>query len=286
MADVRAPARLRPSLAIGVVGVSAVVGWLGAAAIDGRAAGALELSVDAVSVSAAAASGDAAEVSGEAAGTEAAGVAEADPAADHVYVEPVPVTVTEDVASADAAAGILPGGVPSALSGDLLVVPGTVTAPGGGPVQSVRVEVEDGLPVDGASFAAFVMATLNDPRGWGADGSVRFSRTDGPADVRVVLASAATVDAMCAPLETNGRWSCGRYGHAALNADRWFFGADAFLDGGGDLTSYRHYLVNHEVGHLLGRQHADCSAPGAPAPVMLQQSLDLQDCLPNGWPFP
>lgn len=203
-----------------------------------------------------------------------------------VVVEPQPVTVTDPAALADEAAGVLPGDVPEKLSGDLVVVPGNEQAPGSGGVTTIRVEVERGLPVDAGLFARFVMETLNDPRGWGADGSRSFARTDTEADLRVVLASAGTVDQMCAPLATNGQWSCGRYGHAALNANRWFFGSEAFVTAGGDLTEYRRYLLNHEIGHLIGQQHVGCPAPGALAPIMLQQSIGLQGCVPNGWPNP
>ncbi|WP_156252387.1 DUF3152 domain-containing protein [Pseudactinotalea terrae] len=188
---------------------------------------------------------------------------------------------------ADLLAGVRVRRVPDASTGVLRIVPGAAEAPAGAAaVQTVRVEVEEGLDVDNEAFATFVMTVLNDPRGWGADGSVRFARTDGEADIRVVLATPATVDEMCAPLATNGRWSCGRYGHAALNADRWVFGADAWTEGGGDLTSYRQYLVNHEVGHLLGHPHESCPVPGEPAPVMVQQSINLDGCAPNGWPHP
>ena len=45
----------------------------------------------------------------------------------------------------------------------------------------MRVEVERGLPVDGARFAGFVLATLNDDRSWGHDGAMTFARTDGDA---------------------------------------------------------------------------------------------------------
>src|SRR5690606_2990010 len=188
---------------------------------------------------------------------------------------------------ADRLAGVRTHRVPDAGSGELRVVAGEAEAPDGADVvMTVRVEVERGLDVDDRAFAAFVMSTLNDPRGWGGDGSVAFARTDGEADIRVVLATPATVDEMCAPLATDGRWSCGRYGHAALNADRWVLGADAWSDAGGDLTSYRQYLVNHEVGHLLGNPHEDCPGAGEVAPVMVQQSISVQGCVPNAWPFP
>jgi hypothetical protein len=188
---------------------------------------------------------------------------------------------------ADRDAGVVGDEVAVTGSGDIEVVPGSSEAPDGdAPVMTVRVEVEPDLEIDGERFADFVMTALNDPRGWGADGSVRFERTDGEADIRVVLATPTTVDSMCAPLATNGRWSCGRYGHAALNAERWVHGADAFLDAGGTMTEYREYLVNHEVGHLLGHPHESCPGEGEVAPVMVQQSISVQGCLPNGWPFP
>jgi Protein of unknown function (DUF3152) len=47
----------------------------------------------------------------------------------------------------------------------------------------------------------------------------------------------------------------------ALNADRW---REAVETWPGTLLEYRQMLVNHEVGHLLGRHHARpaCEEPG------------------------
>lgn len=172
------------------------------------------------------------------------------------------------------------------LGGTLAVVPGEHPAPGAGTVRSVRVEVEAGLPVDGEVFATAVLATLNDPRGWSGPDGVTFSRTAADdASIRVVLASPGTTDRMCAPLETAGKWSCGNSvsGTAVLNFERWVVGATDF---GEDLVTYRHYLVNHEVGHVLGHGHESCPSPGTVAPVMVQQSMSTEGCLPNGWPVP
>ncbi|MGV8967465.1 MAG: DUF3152 domain-containing protein [Cellulomonas sp.] len=183
----------------------------------------------------------------------------------------------------DRAAGLLSTEVPTHGSGTLVVVPGTTTAPGAGPVRTVRVEVEGGLPVDAALFAATVMETLNDPRGWGAGGAMTFARTDGDAELRVVLASPAMVDAMCAPLDTVGIYSCGVKGHAAINFLRWSGGAENF---GADRTLYRQYVISHEVGHLLGYHHVTCPGPGQPAPIMQQQTGTRAPCLPSAFPHP
>ncbi|WP_152192710.1 DUF3152 domain-containing protein [Georgenia satyanarayanai] len=175
--------------------------------------------------------------------------------------------------------------VPHDAGGRLRTVPGATAAPHEADrVVTVRVEVETGLGVDGREFARQVMATLNDPRGWGHDGSVVFARTDGEADVDLTLASPATTDELCAPVDTGGTVSCGRVGYAVLNAVRWAQGAETFLEAGGTVAEYRHYLVNHEVGHVIGHGHVACPAPGERAPVMVQQTLGLGGCLPNGWP--
>ncbi|WP_307802369.1 DUF3152 domain-containing protein [Cellulomonas fengjieae] len=199
--------------------------------------------------------------------------------------EPPPgiVALPPGLTAQDMAAGLLSADIPESGAGTFSVVPGTDPGPGTGAVRTVRVEVEDGLAVDGPAFAATVMATLNDPRGWGADGSLSFARTDGPAELRVLLASPTAVDDLCAPLDTAGEVSCGTRGHAVLNLRRWVLATEELA---ADKVLYRQYLVNHEVGHLLGHRHERCSGPGELAPLMQQQSYRAAPCIPNAWPFP
>jgi hypothetical protein len=191
--------------------------------------------------------------------------------------------VVDGLLATDISAGLLSIAVPSAASGDVVVVPGAQPAPGPGAVRTVRIEVEQGLAVDPGRFALTVMTTLNDPRGWGADGSISFARTDGDADLRIVLASPHLVDQLCAPLETLGKVSCGSNGRAVLNMLRWAEGANGW---DGDTVAYRQYLVNHEVGHLLGHGHEYCPGAGQLAPLMQQQSGSIGPCTANPWPFP
>lgn len=185
--------------------------------------------------------------------------------------------------SPDEQAGVRGPDVPQAGTGELQVVPGSAPAPGPGPVRTVRVEVEGGLPVDGAAFADFVMTTLNDPRSWGRDAAMSFARTDGAAEITVVLASPDTSAALCRPLRTGGVLSCRNGPRAVLTHYRWVL---AHPDYGDDRTGYRRYVVNHEVGHFLGYGHVACPGRGAPAPVMQQQTKGLLGCAPNPWPYP
>jgi hypothetical protein len=166
-------------------------------------------------------------------------------------------------------------------TGRLVVVPGRAAAPGRGRVTTVRVEVEQGVEVEPRPFADAVLATLNDPRSWGHGGTRTFARTTGSADVVVVLASPDTSAGLCRPLVTHGKLSCGQGSRAVLTSYRWLLGTPEFPD----LAVYRQYVVNHEVGHVLGHHHETCPGPGRPAPVMQQQTYGLKGCVANSWPY-
>ncbi|MGN6301621.1 MAG: DUF3152 domain-containing protein, partial [Angustibacter sp.] len=167
-------------------------------------------------------------------------------------------------------------------SGRLVPVPGRTPAPGRGATTTVRVEVEAGVDVDRAAFAAAVLATLNDDRSWGHGGRRTFARTDGDADVVVVLASPETSARLCRPLQTFGKLSCRSGPRAVLTSYRWLLGTPEFPD----LAIYRQYVVNHEVGHVLGHGHEQCGGTGRLAPVMQQQTKRVAPCRPNAWPYP
>ena len=143
-----------------------------------------------------------------------------------------------------------------------------------------RVEVRArGVP----TFPGVVDATLADPRGWSRAG-FRLVR-DARAPFLVVIAEGAEVDRLCRPYDTYGKYSCQNGPVVAINADRW---RRATPEWTGDLATYRQMLVNHEVGHLLGQHHPpkpQCPGPGQLAPVMAQQSTELDGCRPNPWPL-
>jgi hypothetical protein len=172
----------------------------------------------------------------------------------------------------------------SAPSGEFDVVGGSSHFAGSGRLIRFRVEVERGLAFDGACFARAVEWVLRDARSWVGGGRYTFERvSDDSHGLRIILASPDTVDALCRPLRTGGKFSCKTVNRVVLNAWRWVDGAASFS---GDIVNYRRYLVNHEVGHFLGKRHASCLDRGGPAPVMMQQTKSAGDCLPNGWPYP
>ena len=159
---------------------------------------------------------------------------------------------------------------------------------GGGRVVSYTVEVEHGLRADGKALAAAVQVVLQAPHGWQRVDTVRFVHLDQAQvkagkkpDVVVTFASPGTVDKLCVPLSTQGRTSCASTPRAVLNYWRWVNGVEFY---GTNLGAYRQYMVNHEVGHLLGHLHEKCPAKGTPAPIMSQQTLGLDGCTPNAWP--
>jgi hypothetical protein len=168
-------------------------------------------------------------------------------------------------------------------SGSFVVAPAGTFQTGTGPLRTYQVEVEASTGVDPAAFAAEVDAALGDARSWTGDGSVSLQRVPEGGEFRIVLATPATTDELCLPLQTVGRFSCEQGGDAIINLDRWNGAVEHWTVG---LPAYRQMVVNHEVGHVLGHGHRSCPAAGAPAPVMQQQTKSLDGCLENPWPFP
>ena len=174
-------------------------------------------------------------------------------------------------------------------AGTLSVVDGRSAVMGTGRLKRFIVELEDGIEVDGPGFATAVEQTLGDPRSWGNGGKMSFQRVGaaeaaaGSFDFKVTLVSPGHMETYCPGVGTGGYTSC-RYGdRAVINLARW---ATAVPDYQGDIATYRLYVINHEVGHVLGYGHEMCPGAGQVAPVMQQQTLGLQGCVKNAWPFP
>ncbi|MFF1561288.1 DUF3152 domain-containing protein [Streptomyces sp. NPDC058279] len=173
-------------------------------------------------------------------------------------------------------------------------VPGVAQAPGKGKLLRYRVDVEQGLGMDGQLFAEAVHRTLNDPRSWAHGGEMTFERVPGgEADFVITLASPGTTGAWCAKsgLDTTvDNVSCDSAAteRVMINAFRWAQGSPTY--GADQMFAYRQMLINHEVGHRLGHGHVNCRTPGALAPIMQQQtkSLDIDNipCKPNPWVYP
>ena len=172
--------------------------------------------------------------------------------------------------------------IPRRASGRLVMVPGRSAANAPGRRLVYRLQVEAGLPFDPATVAGTVHSVLSDRRGWQPLENLAFERTDGAGyELTIVIASPATTDRLCYPLDTAGRLSCRNGQRVIFNAIRWAVGVPWY---GGRMDLYHAYLVNHEVGHTLGHAHEYCPGPGRPAPVMMQQSKGVGQCRPNPWP--
>jgi hypothetical protein len=154
------------------------------------------------------------------------------------------------------------------------------------PAPSVRV-VTYSIATDGAvvsdvnEVAAIAAQTYADSRGWSGAG-IAFQQVDGGGSFTIVLANANAVPGY-APGVCDNVYSCQAGRYVVLNDDRWSQGSPAWP---GPLDAYRQMVLNHETGHWLGLAHAFCPGVGAPAPVMQQQSIDMQGCAVNSWPLP
>ncbi len=132
-------------------------------------------------------------------------------------------------------------------------------------------------------FADLAAETLASVSGWSQAGA-GFSRVNSGGDFTLVLAAPDQMTSFSSGCDAT--YSCQAGGFVIINDERWRTATPSWNNNAGSLRDYRHMVINHETGHWLGFGHLNCSAPGAAAPVMQQQSISLQGCAHNPWPTP
>lgn len=133
-----------------------------------------------------------------------------------------------------------------------------------------------------ATFRAQAAQTLADARGW-RGGGIRFKEVAKGGSFTLVLAKASRVPSYSSACSAT--YSCRVGRNVIINEKRWNAGTSVWTKARRSIRDYRHMVVNHEVGHFLGRGHARCPGKGRLAPVMQQQSKGLQGCKANPWPL-
>ncbi|UOY01116.1 DUF3152 domain-containing protein [Blastococcus sp. PRF04-17] len=142
------------------------------------------------------------------------------------------------------------------------------------------IETRGPVSSDVGYFATMARATFAHSAGWGLGGRLGFTQVPSGGNFRLILATPAQVAA--ASPSCSAQWSC-RVGELVLiNEQRWNGGSASWPY---SVHNYRHYVINHEVGHWLGLGHQNCPGAGAPAPVMQQQSISLGGCRAQIWPL-
>lgn len=144
---------------------------------------------------------------------------------------------------------------------------------------SVRVKGDFSAGVQ--QFKRLAQETYDDPRGWRGRG-VDFHRVAHGGAFTLWISAAHLVPSFSSGC--SAYWSCRVGRNVIINRDRWRWASPAWNNGPLGRRAYRHMVVNHETGHWLGFGHASCPAPGAPAPVMMQQSKGTDGCRFNPWP--
>ena len=126
-------------------------------------------------------------------------------------------------------------------------------------------------------FDFYVMSYLNAPDGWSRHGFFFEPADKAREQVSIRLSSSKTINKICG---FSKKLSCAVLGgrDMYLCAERWFEGAPKSKL---ELDDYRQYMVSHEMGHILGHHHKKCPCKGCEAPVMMQQTLGIHECVPN-----
>lgn len=126
-------------------------------------------------------------------------------------------------------------------------------------------------------------ATYYDTRGWNNGGRIAFQHVGRGCQYTVWMSAASQMTSFGAICDAY--YSCQTGTDVVLNYDRWTSATPPWDKTNGTLEDYRTLMINHETGHRLGfPDNPICPGAGQPAPVMMQQSVNLKGCVFNIWP--
>lgn len=151
------------------------------------------------------------------------------------------------------------------------------------------ITVDDNTKCSSTSFIKIVDSILSDPRTWSKYTFINTSnvsksnlpkKLDENNSFKIILCVPEIIKKEC---NFHGL-SCTnmRTKIVYINSNRWKRGAKK---SGYSLKDYRIYLINHEVGHVLGHLHKKCNGKGKKIPVMNQATKGIGTCKPNIWPL-
>ena len=159
----------------------------------------------------------------------------------------------------------------------------------------VATKVDDGIKYSDKLFNNKVRKVLKHSKGWESafqsnnKSSITFKfvswnhlpKIKSSKKIPIRLSSNKTIQSVC---RFANKLSCCdmRTKECWLNFYRWKNGSKASQL---PLYKYRNYMINHEVGHALGKLHAKCPCIGCSAPIMMQHTISIGQCIPNDKPL-
>jgi hypothetical protein len=124
-------------------------------------------------------------------------------------------------------------------------------------------------------------ATLADGNGWTLGGRLKFELANEACNLTLRVTSEEGMKTLAASCV--GKSSC-QVGNEVLVRDSDWAAAPAVWKG--TLVAYRAELINHEIGHWLGFDHASCVGRAVPAPILAVPTVVLGGCSPNWYEVP
>ena len=137
-----------------------------------------------------------------------------------------------------------------------------------------KVSIDQDIKRNLKNFKNIIDKILSNKKSW----PHKFIQNDYNYDFQIILTPAKKIKKIC---DFKGLSCTDMYSNIIyINNYRWTKGSKPSKL---SLNDYRIYLINHEVGHILGIGHTN-PIKNQKVSVMVQQTLGIGDSKPNPWP--
>ena len=138
-----------------------------------------------------------------------------------------------------------------------------------------------GYCLAGTGDAGKVVSVLSDKAGWALGGRLHFTKAESDCNFNINIMSAAAVTSLDPGCK--GQTTCLSGNVIAISDNAW---QQAPAKWSGTLDTYRTELINNEVGHWLGFQHASCTNASTTTPILSAPDVTVNGCSPNWYAIP
>jgi hypothetical protein len=156
------------------------------------------------------------------------------------------------------------------------VIPKQSSMPSSYPLATYSYCDSAGSTAETEVLSSSAASAFSDSSSWAMGGRLKFVPVKSNCNFSISLVDSNAMSRLNSAC--SGQSSCQSGNAIELNLSNWLAAPVTWTTG---IDSYRQQMIDHEVGHWLGFNHASCTLKSSPVPILENPTVVLDGCSPN-----